>query len=135
LSSGSIVLMRGELRGMGREASCDILARRFDDSDPRFLHRSFRYLECSILTAPADLPDGDYIAYFAGHSVMATRTRGFWMSSGVAIRDAVASAFEEGRIMGSAAARPEASADPAPASAKGPASPDPTRAMEPRQSS
>lgn len=130
MAPGSIVLLHGIIRGMGREAECGILARRVDDSDPRFLHRSFRYFECSILTAPADLPDGDYIAYFAGHSVVATRTRGLWLSSGAAVRDAAARGLDEGQVTGSAAVWPEPSADQDPAPADRTAAADSEQAME-----
>ena len=132
---GSIILLHGKLRGMDREAECDILARRVDDSDPRFLHRLFRYFECSILTAPADLPDGDYIAYFAGQSVVATRTRGLWLSSGAAVRDAAAGGLDEGQVTGSPAIRPEppADLDPDPPPAERSAAADPAQAMELRR--
>lgn len=133
MAPGSIVLLRGKIRGMDREAECEILARRVDDSDPRFLHRSFHYLECSILTAPADLPDGDYIAYFAGHSAVATRTRGLWLSSGAAVRDADAGGMDEGQVTGSVAIRPEPPADPHPVPVERTAAADPAQAMELRR--
>ncbi len=133
MALGAIVLLRGKLRGMGREAECDILARRVDESDPRYLCRSFRYLECSILTAPADLPDGDYMAYFAGHSMVATRTRGFWISTGAVARDAAAGGLEEGRVMDSAAAGPEAPANPPPIPDKGFAATDPMQTTQSRR--
>lgn len=108
MRQGSIVLLQGIVRGMGREESCDILARRLDDLDSSYHDRHFRFIECSVLTAPADLPDGDYIAFFSGHSVLATRKRGLWLPSGEAVRDGNTEGPDSARVIlpGGAASSP-----------------------------
>lgn len=97
VTSSSIVLLSGMLRGMGREAQCEILARRLNTASHNSPHSTDRYLECSVLTAPRDLPDGDYLAYFDGHSLVATLARGVWSSRGPAVRDPGADHLDEGR--------------------------------------
>ena len=94
---------------MGREAECELLARRTDRSDPRAIQRVFAYSDCVVLTAPADLPDGDYMLYFAGHSTVGTRTRGIWTSFGAVIRDASADGLDQGRAVDPAAMGPSRS--------------------------
>lgn len=99
MTQGSIVLLGAILRGMGREESCDILARRIDDPDSSLHDRKFRFIECSVLTAPTDLPDGDYIAYFSGHSVLATRKFGLWLPSGEAVPDGNTEGPDSSRVV------------------------------------
>lgn len=99
VTRGSVVLLHGVLRGMGREAACDILARRttIEPFPAQFANRACLYEECSVLTAPSDLPDGDYLAFFDGHSLVATRARGIWISRGAAARDSAADGLAVGR--------------------------------------
>lgn len=98
--------MRGLLRGMGREEECELLARRSDLSDPRSVQRAFVYSDCVVLTAPGDLPDGDYMLFFAGHSTVGARTRGIWTSFGAVVPDASADGLDEGRTVDPAAMGP-----------------------------
>lgn len=93
MTNGSMVLLRGLLRGMGHESACDILARRVKGAGSR----SVTYVDCSILSAPSELPDGDYVACFDGHSALACRTRGIWVLPGPAVRDSSADGLESGR--------------------------------------
>lgn len=97
MKQGTIVLLRGQLKGMGLEAECDLLARRIKWSAPGDERSTLGYTGCVILTAPADLPDGDYMAFFSGHSLPVNRTRGLWVPIGEAIRDSASDALPEGR--------------------------------------
>ena len=92
-----IVLLRGQLRGMDRTEDCELLARRRQRPGPPPVLRSYDYSECIVLSAPADLPDGDYMLFFAGHSTVVIRTRGLWSSFGAVIPDSSANGFDEGR--------------------------------------
>jgi hypothetical protein len=83
---------------MDRKEPCDILARRIEDPDSSPHDRQFRFVECSVLTAPADLPNGDYIASFSGLRFMATRKYGLWLPSGEAVRDNATEAPGRGRF-------------------------------------
>ena len=50
-------------------------ARRIGVDSGNELPRTYCYTDCSVVVAPADLPDGDYTVYFDGHSFLATRLR------------------------------------------------------------
>jgi hypothetical protein len=67
---GSIVLLRGTVQGMGREAKCDVLVRKEVSSSG-----SVEYTDCSIITAPADLPDGKYGVMLDDHFFVEKNTR------------------------------------------------------------
>ena len=86
-TTGPIVLLHGYVKGMRRDAQCDILARRVPDA-PRTGPGSpdYTYSDCAIIDAPADLPDGEYMVYFDRHTVAATKERGSWVPCGAAIR-------------------------------------------------
>jgi len=80
------VLLKGFVQGMGREAQCEVLARRLPipaDQGAEILH-SFIYADCSVVAAPPDLPDGEYLACFEGYSLSASLHRGLWFSRGPA---------------------------------------------------
>lgn len=94
----SIVLLDGIVRGMGREEPCDILARRIDNPDLDNPDRHSRFIDCSVLTAPADLPNGEYIALFSGHRIIATRKYGLWLPGGEAVRDDETERLGSGRF-------------------------------------
>lgn len=102
---------------MAHEAECDVLARRIETSAQGEWRRTFAYGECTVLTAPNDLPDGDYMAYFAGHSFPVNRTRGLWTPIGEAVPDSYARNLPEGRTVvpvqppSKAAASPDDSKD------------------------
>ena len=69
------VLCKGVLRGMGREAICELLATK------TVLAEASRaiYSHCAIIEAPKDLPDGDYEVEFAGEVAVTSLHRGTWM--------------------------------------------------------
>jgi hypothetical protein len=69
------VLSKGVLRGMGREAACELLATK------TVLPEASRavYSHCAIIEAPSDLPDGDYEVEFAGEVAVTSLREGYWM--------------------------------------------------------
>lgn len=79
--AGLLVLVRGIVRGMGRETGCELLARRQalpGASGTDMGH--YGYTEGSILEAPSDLPDGSYIVTVAeGYTVPMTKQGGLWL--------------------------------------------------------
>jgi hypothetical protein len=69
------VLMKGVLRGMGRQAPCELLATKTvvpEASRPIYSH-------CAIIEAPSDLPDGDYEVEFSSEVAITRRQNGFWL--------------------------------------------------------
>jgi hypothetical protein len=87
LTTGPIVLLRGYLKGMLRDAECNILARKVPVA-ARTTARSpdYTYSDCAVIDAPMDLPDGEYLIYFDHHTVAATKERGYWIPRGAAKR-------------------------------------------------
>ncbi len=71
----SVVLIRGLLKGMGREAPCDMLAMKdaASETGPVF------YSRCCVIDAPHGLPDGVYVVTFSGHVVAARKEGGLWL--------------------------------------------------------
>jgi hypothetical protein len=82
VNRGTTVILSGNVKGEGREAECMVEARRIGVDSGNELPRTYCYTDCSVVVAPADLPDGDYTVYFDGHSFLATRLRGTWLSTG-----------------------------------------------------
>jgi hypothetical protein len=84
---GSIVLLHGHLQGMERHADCDVLARKpaFDGPN-KSAQNGPAYTDCSVISAPVDLPDGEYRVTFENHFIIATRQLGLWLSVGSAKR-------------------------------------------------
>jgi hypothetical protein len=78
---GSVVLLRASLRGMNRQAECDVLARKLSQNPLNATSHvgTPAYSECSIISAPADLPDGDYRLIFEGHVVTTRKEHGVWI--------------------------------------------------------
>jgi hypothetical protein len=74
----SVVLIRGLLRGMGREVPCEMLAIRESHSQTG----QAVYSRCSVIDAPMDLPDGVYTVAFNGYTVSARKEAGLWMPEG-----------------------------------------------------
>jgi hypothetical protein len=74
----SVVLIRGVLRGMGREAPCEMLA--IQETQPETAQAV--YFRCSVIDAPMELPDGDYTLAFNGHAVAARKEGGLWVPGG-----------------------------------------------------
>lgn len=79
---GMIVLVRGYLRGMGREADCEVVAMKRTIEHMRKSRRHFEeiYSEFGVIDAPPDLPDGDYTVQIGKHVFTTTRRRGLWLS-------------------------------------------------------
>lgn len=73
------VILKGILKGMGREASCAILALKV--SLPQL--NIFEYVRCDIHEAPADLPDGQYSVSFDGRTMKVKKLDGNWLSRGL----------------------------------------------------
>lgn len=74
-SMRTVVLIRGTLRGMGRESKCEMVAMRDTAADgPHAV-----YSLCSVITAAPDLPDGEYVVEFDGRMVRAKREVGLWL--------------------------------------------------------
>jgi hypothetical protein len=78
----SVVLIHGLLRGMEREATCEMLAMKEAESG----RGPVLYSRCSVIDAPMDLPDGDYTVSFNGCVVSARKEGGLWMPDEVAVR-------------------------------------------------
>jgi len=87
MGMGTLTLVEGNLRGLGVEAKCEVLARRLSIyAASRSLQRPYAYTDCTVIGAPTDLPAGEYIVYFDGHRFAATSRRGLWLSHGIATR-------------------------------------------------
>ena len=68
------VLLKGTLRGMGREAECELLATKSvvpGTSRPTYSH-------CAVIEAPIDLLDGDYEMEFADEVALTHLQDGSW---------------------------------------------------------
>lgn len=88
MNLGAIVLLHGTVKGMGREAECEILARRavMPVGPVTASSQSSAYTDCSVIGAPHDLPDGEYTVQFECHTFRATRHHGLWLSRSPALR-------------------------------------------------
>jgi predicted outer membrane repeat protein len=71
----SVVLIRGLLKGMGREAPCDMLAMK----DSAAESGSAVYSQCCVIDAPLELLDGVYAVTFNGYVVAARKEGGLWL--------------------------------------------------------
>lgn len=77
---GTVVLLRGILRGMGREAECEIVAIRRAVS-PRGQVRqdtALAYMDFDVLNAPDDLPEGEYTLDVGEQVLNVRKHRGLW---------------------------------------------------------
>jgi hypothetical protein len=88
---------------MGREAQCDVLARKtpvaakyprragtpeYTYSDCAVIDATFDLpSDCAVIDATFDLPDGEYLIHFDGHTIAATKQGAYWLSRGIAKRD------------------------------------------------
>jgi hypothetical protein len=68
------VLLQGALYGMGREGSCELVARRIPTPEPG----RFRFTDVVIIHAPFGFPDGDYTLRFEGIQLPASHRRMQW---------------------------------------------------------
>jgi hypothetical protein len=69
------VLMKGILRGMGREAACELLATKTVLPEAR----TPVYSHCAIIDAPSDLIDGDYEVEFSSEVAIVRLQKGSWL--------------------------------------------------------
>jgi hypothetical protein len=76
----SVVLIRGLLIGRGYEVPCEMLAMRDSQAQPG----RTAYSRCSVIEAPAQLPDGEYTVTFHGYSVPARKEGGLWVPDEIA---------------------------------------------------
>lgn len=76
---GSVVLLRALLKGMGREVECELTARRISTGIVAQASSVVTYSDCRILTAPSDLPDGEYSIYLGSQVIPVLRRRGQWL--------------------------------------------------------
>jgi hypothetical protein len=74
---GTVVLLRAILKGMGREVECEVIAWR-SSADAANTPLS-KYSSCSVLNAPADLPDGEYTIHLDSQDIPTLRRRGLWL--------------------------------------------------------
>ena len=79
---GMIVLVRGILRGMGREVECDLVAmRRSVPSGSMFRSQPDHvYTDFGVIEAPEDLPDGQYTVALGGQVLTTRKQRGLWLT-------------------------------------------------------
>lgn len=75
----SVVLLRAILKGMGHEVECDVIARRLVADTREAVSPGSKYSNCSVLTAPADLPDGEYTVHMDSGVFTAFRRSGHWL--------------------------------------------------------
>ena len=71
----SVVLINGWLAGMGYQGPCEMLAIR----ESQAASGRVSYSRCSVIDAPAQLPDGDYTVTFTGYIVPARKEAGLWV--------------------------------------------------------
>ena len=76
---GSVVLLRAPLKGMGREVECELIARRLSTGIVAQASSITTYSDCKILTAPSDLPDGEYAIHLGSQVIPVLRHRGQWL--------------------------------------------------------
>lgn len=68
----SVVLLKAQLLGHGRDAACDVLAWQ-DEAGSEPPYRQFR-----VIDAPGDLPDGAYTIILEGRSYSTRKQQGQW---------------------------------------------------------
>ena len=70
------VLLWGTLEGMGRSVPCELIAIK---TAPTNAVDQPQYSHCSIVKAPANLPDGEYLLRFAGLVTTVQRRESSWI--------------------------------------------------------
>jgi hypothetical protein len=78
-SSRQTVTLLAKLKGMGREVPCMVSAVKL--SLPEF--RITGFVQCDVLQAPDNLPDGEYFLILEGRPMLVQRENGVWHHSGV----------------------------------------------------
>jgi hypothetical protein len=76
---GTVVLLRAILKGMGHEVECDVIARRLAPDPRERVSLTSKYSDCSVLTAPTDLPDGEYTVHMDSGAFTAFKRSGHWL--------------------------------------------------------
>jgi hypothetical protein len=76
---GCLVLLRGLLKGMSREVECEVIVRKSPIGTTTEAGFVPTYLDCKILTAPVDLPDGEYTVHLDSQVIPVVRRRGQWL--------------------------------------------------------
>lgn len=87
----SIVLLRGSLSGMGREAECGLVALRRIVSAPQKRRRKLPqviYSDFGIIEAAEDLPDGSYTVLVGDHILSTDKKNGLWLSCRIEANEA-----------------------------------------------
>jgi hypothetical protein len=93
MTDGNIVLLHGTVTGLGKLAGCEVLTRRITADDGNgLLPRPYAFTDCSVIGAPADLPDGEYTTRSEGYSFTAACHRGIWFSRNPATKTVTAGA-------------------------------------------
>lgn len=80
---GMLVLMKGLLRGAGRETECEVVALRRvakNTVGARLFEPDYVYTDLGVIEAPDDLPDGEYTVEIAGHAFRTSKKQGLWLS-------------------------------------------------------
>lgn len=80
------VLLPGRLKGMGREAECELMAKRSSSRGAE----AFTYSEPVVIQAPTDLPEGSYTLHFENFSTPVLHTGVLWLVSTPPAADAEA---------------------------------------------
>lgn len=81
MTRGNIVLLHGTVMGPGQIARCEVLARKVaadEGNGPQ--PQPCAFTDCSVIGAPTDLPDGEYVIRFEGYSFTAACHHGIWFS-------------------------------------------------------
>jgi hypothetical protein len=68
-----VSVVSGELKGMGWQVRCEIMAWKAVDESPHSYFSQFR-----VIDAPPDIPDGVYEVIFEGHTLLTEKRGGFW---------------------------------------------------------
>lgn len=68
------VLLKGRLRGMRREALCEVIAKKQSPEKGKEDYSGLR-----LLKAPTDFPDGDYVLHLDSIMVSVRRRGGEWL--------------------------------------------------------
>lgn len=76
---GPVVLLNALLKGMGREVECEVMVRRSPPGITAETSSLSTYSDCRILTAPSDLPDGEYAIHLDSQVIPVLRRRGRWL--------------------------------------------------------
>lgn len=71
----SVVLIHGELKGMGQRAGCAMLAIRENGGSAE----EPEYSRYSVIDAPAAMPDGQYTVKFGERLIFVLRSYGLWL--------------------------------------------------------